>query len=93
VTSSLRGRCDECGVSFDVDMKEEPQEGGGVVITFSCPNGHRFDIARISKRGLRLRAELNRLRDQQNPANARQIRRLQERYEREYIGLASKEGR
>lgn len=88
----LRGRCDECGVQFDVNMVEEPQPGGGVVITFSCPNGHRFNVAKISARGLRLREELNRLRDEKNPANARKIRRLQERYQREYTGLARKEG-
>lgn len=93
MASSLRSRCDECGVQFDVLMREEPQEGGGVLITFSCPNGHRFDIARISKRGLRLRDELNRLKAEQNPANAREIRRLQERYQREYTGLARREGK
>lgn len=85
------GKCDVCGVAFEVQLREEPQPGGGVKIAFECPNGHRFEVAFISRRGVRLRDELNRLKAERNPANARQVRRLQERYEREYTGLATKQ--
>ena len=86
----LRSRCDVCGTYFDVDLVEELQPGGGVLIVFSCTNGHRFEVAKITARGLRLRDELNRLRDEAKPETLRERRRLQTAFEREYTGLAKR---
>lgn len=83
----MKAHCTACGKSFEVNMVETPQPQGGIKIEFSCTEcSENYPVAYLSKRALFLRTELQR--EQKRNGKSRKARRLLDRYQRIYVGLA-----
>lgn len=68
--------CDTCSEYFTPKPHERSRDDGGVTIAFSCPNGHEYIVAQISKKGVEVRREYARL--SAKPGNLKRKRELRE---------------
>lgn len=52
-------RCDGCTQEFTIDVRADVGEDGGEVMYFVCPHcERRYDVARVSAEGVRLRRQM-----------------------------------
>lgn len=87
----VEASCDECGATFEVAFRDEPQHDEGVKIVFGCPEcGHIYEVAYLPKRAVELRREIAFLRRQASTAkNHRRLNEALAEYQGLYVGLAS----
>lgn len=82
-------RCDTCRRDFPINLWELPVPDGGVHIAMLCPHCDReYPIARLTKRGLELRAVIEQLRGRTDASARIRLEALLPAYQREVTGLS-----
>lgn len=63
VQMTVDAKCDGCGFVWRPELKIRAQASGSEEWLFHCPRCHRrYNVASITRRGVRVREELNRIR-------------------------------